>query len=52
MPATQSAEPPPMIVGEYMCLSIVVLVIKFHYRLEGRENTTYVVKPSFTVQDK
>ena len=30
-----------------MCLSVVLLVNKFHYWLVGSKKTTYVVKPSF-----
>ena len=52
MYATQSVALPIMIGGTCVCLSIVLLVNKFHYWLAGSKNTTYVVKPSFIVQDK
>ena len=36
-----------------MCLSVFVLLVnKSHYWLVGRENTTYVLKPSCIVQEK
>ena len=32
--------------GTFLCLSVVLLVNKFHYWLAGSKNTTYVVKTS------
>ena len=43
---------PPMIGGTCLYLSILLLINKFHYRVSVREDTTYVVKPSFIVQEK
>ena len=41
-----------MTVDTHMCLSIVLLVNKFQYRLKEIKKTMYVVKPSFIVQDR
>ena len=49
---SHSAALPPMTVGTRMCLSVVLLVNKFYYWLSGFKRTTYVVKPSFIVQEK
>ena len=51
MPDTNSAELPPMTGGTCMCLSVVLFVNKFHYRLAGMWKTTYIVKPSFILQE-
>ena len=38
---------PPITRGTRMCLSVDLLVNKFHYWLEGRKNKMFIVKPSF-----
>ena len=51
--ATQSEAPPSMLGGICLCLSgFVLLVNKSNYWLEGREKTTYILKPYFIVQEK
>ena len=45
--------PSPMIGGTCMCLSVVLLVNKYHYWLGQKgKMATFVVKPSVILQDK
>ena len=48
----QSATHPFMTVGTRTYVYVVLLVNKCHYWLAVSETTTYVVKPSFIIQEK
>ena len=52
--ANQSVTLPPMIVGTFMCLSVIFLVNKYHYLLLWMEvkSKMCVVKPSVLLKDK
>ena len=43
---------PPMTGGTRTCLSVVLLEIRVTIGYQEGKNITYIVKPSFVVQDK